>query len=245
MNDRLHPVDELSQYVDGDLPAGRAAEIAAHLAACDACARVAEELRAIAAFARALPARPPERDLWPGIEARLAAPEASPGPEAAVAGGRGAVIRRLRAPAWRRRFSFSLPQLAAAGFALVLLSAAGVWMALRAAAPVPAAGPAAAGTAGSAGDVAGFENAGYEAAVADLQQVLAENRDRLDPETVRTVEQNLAVIDAAIEQARQALVADPASQYLNGHLAQQMQRKLRVLQQAAAFATADYTVAGS
>lgn len=231
MSEKTHPLEELSQYVDSDLAPARRAAVESHLAACSECAAVVEDLRAVAAFARTLPARPPERDLWPAIEARL--PDVAP---------RGEQV--IRFPAWRRRFSFTLPQLAAAGFLLVLLSGSAAWLALRGArgpASVPVAGVTVPESAG--GD--GFTTARYEAAIQDLQTVLAENRDRLDPQTVRTVEQNLAVIDTAIEQARQALLADPSSQYLNGHLAEQMQRKLRVLQQAAGYVTADYAVAGS
>ena len=53
-------------------------------------------------------------------------------------------------------------------------------------------------------------------------RVLQQNRARLDPQTVRMVEANLEVIDAAIIQARRALAADPSNAYLNGHLAEQM-----------------------
>jgi hypothetical protein len=47
------------------------------------------------------------------------------------------------------------------------------------------------------------------------------------------LEQNLAVIDAAIAQARRAVAADSANLYLNSHLAATMRRKLELLRQAA------------
>jgi hypothetical protein len=74
----------------------------------------------------------------------------------------------------------------------------------------------------------------YAAAVADLERVLAGRRGQLDSTTVRVIEQNLQVIDRAIAQAQRALEADPASLYLNTHLAQTMRRKLDLLRQAAA-----------
>ena len=43
---------------------------------------------------------------------------------------------------------------------------------------------------------------------------------------------------AAAERARQALAADPASPYLNGHLATQLKRKLTLLRQATAVVAA-------
>ncbi len=78
----------------------------------------------------------------------------------------------------------------------------------------------------------------YDAAVAELQRILDEKRDLLDEATVRSIEENLLVIDQAIAQARRALELDPASIYLNEHLATTMQQKLEFLRQAARMAGA-------
>src|SRR6185503_9152822 len=64
----------------------------------------------------------------------------------------------------------------------------------------------------------------YDTAIEDLERILAQNRSRLSPTTVQVVEKNLALIDGAIEDARRALAADPASPYLNDHLAETMKR---------------------
>jgi hypothetical protein len=74
----------------------------------------------------------------------------------------------------------------------------------------------------------------YAAAVADLERVLAEGRGKLDPTTIKVIEQNLAAIDRAIAEAQRALDADSANLYLNTHLAETMRRKLDLLRQAAA-----------
>jgi hypothetical protein len=74
----------------------------------------------------------------------------------------------------------------------------------------------------------------YAAAVSDLERVLQQNRGRLDTNTVRVIERNLATIDSAIAQAQRALAADSANVYLNSHLAETRQRKLELLRQAAA-----------
>ena len=79
---------------------------------------------------------------------------------------------------------------------------------------------------------ASFDEARYDAAVAELQRVLYEHRAELDTATVRILEQNLALIDRATEEARRALAADPANPYLHGHLAEQMMRKIRLLKLA-------------
>ena len=78
----------------------------------------------------------------------------------------------------------------------------------------------------------------YDAAVVDLQRVLEEDRGRLDTATVRVLEQNLALIDRAIAQARSAVAADSANVYLNSHLAETMRRKIDLLRQAASLVSA-------
>jgi hypothetical protein len=80
--------------------------------------------------------------------------------------------------------------------------------------------------------VAAFDETRYDAAVAELERVLREHGSELDTTTVRILQQNLEIIDRAIEQARRALLADPANPYLNGHLAAQMKLKIRLLQRA-------------
>ena len=215
--------DRLSEYLDDELPPGERSRLEAHLRQCVACGAVLADLKRIAARASGLEDQPPDRDLWPGIAARIGA--ASPTAGVVPLGGRS-----------RRRWSFSLPQLAAASIALMAVSGGAAWLlhpagvpdatARRAApAPVPvvtvASGPRAA-------------TRGYDAAVADLERVLDAGRGRLDTTTVRVIERNLATIDSAIAQARRAVAADSANLYLNSHLAETMHRKLELLRQAAA-----------
>ena len=140
----------------------------------------------------------------------------------------------------RRRFTFSLPQLLAAGIALAVVSASGAWMihpALRGVAvqqaPVP---PSGALTITPTGGPSAAQS--YDAAVRDLEQVLVQGRGRLDTATVRVLEQNLALIDRAIAEARRAVAADSANLYLNTHLAETMRRKVDLLRQAAALVAA-------
>jgi hypothetical protein len=76
----------------------------------------------------------------------------------------------------------------------------------------------------------------YDAAVRDLQAALDAQRARLDPDTIRVIELNLALIDRAVADAQQALAADPANVYLHGHLAAARHKKLALLRRAAAIA---------
>ena len=85
---------------------------------------------------------------------------------------------------------------------------------------------------------ANFADAQFNAAVSDLENILREERDRLDPRTVLIIERNLKAIDDAINEARMALDNDPANPYLNSHLADARRRKLDLLRHATTLASA-------
>ncbi len=219
--------DRLSDYVDDELPPADRAAVEEHLRACVACGEVVADLERIVARARGLEDRAPDRDLWPAIAERIGLGRTDAEPM---------VFDRDRSSAHTRRWTFSLPQLAAAGIALMALSGGAAWLlhpSARAAvasrggtaAPTPAVAVAASPRNGTRG---------YDAAVADLERVLQEGRGRLDTTTVRVIEHNLATIDSAIAQAQHAVASDSANLYLNTHLADTMRRKLELLRQAAA-----------
>ena len=69
--------------------------------------------------------------------------------------------------------------------------------------------------------------------IATLETILTERRSELDPQTVEVLERNLAVIDAAIAEARDALAADPASQFLAQRFTRAYTSKLTLLRGAA------------
>jgi anti-sigma factor RsiW len=219
--------DRLSEYLDGDLAEAEKAALEAHAVTCTACQETLAGLRRIVVRARSLEDRPPSRDLWSGVAARIGA-GASAGPSAGASGGVS-----------RRRLSFSVPQLLAAGIALTVLSGGGAWLLHPDPARVAAVQPAAPGTVPVA-TVGSTGTAGrnYDSAVDDLERILAEGRGRLDSTTVRVLEQNLALIDRAIAQAQRAVAADSANVYLNTHLAETMRRKIDLLRQAAALVSA-------
>jgi predicted anti-sigma-YlaC factor YlaD len=220
--------DRLSEYLDGELPEWERHALESHLESCAECSLIVSDLRRVVRRARTLKNPPPATDLWPGIAARIGVgiPKAQD------------VVDLDAQRRVRRRWAFSLPQLAAAGIALMTVSGGAVWFMSGAArqsvvsAPVLSSPPD--GT--PAVSVAMKPNASqsYAAAVADLERVLADGRGKLDTTTVRIIEQNLAAIDRAIAEAQRALDADSANLYLNTHLAETMRRKLDLLRQAAA-----------
>ena len=212
-----HLGERLSAYVDGALEGAALAAAEAHLAGCAECRATAEELRRVVGLARALDDRPPERDLWSGIAARI--------------GAEGGAL--VLPPARRRRFAFSIPQLAAAGLALSIFSAGVAGTAVHFLAGPGAAGPVTSAPLDAVATHVALTASPYDAAITELEGILASRRGELDSSTVRTVEASLRVIDQAIAQARAALVRDPNNSYLNGHLRSTLDRKLDLLRRAA------------
>ncbi len=246
--------DRLSEYLDGELPADQVARLEGHLQGCVACRRVLDDLRAVVDRAGRLEERPPERDLWPGIAARMGL-AASRGAGGAEPAGRRWARRLGRAAprhgkAGERRFSFTLPQLAAAAVALMALSGAVTWLAsggLEDSARPPAVAVDAEGSeagASAEGDArltgAGAAPlSGYDRAIADMETILFEGEGILDESTLRALRESLAKVDRAIGSARAALAEDPANPYLRQHLAETMRKKATVLQQAVTLASSE------
>jgi anti-sigma factor RsiW len=215
--------DRLSGYLDGDLKGSERALLEAHLERCEDCQDTLASLRRVVMRARSLEDRPPAADLWAGVAERIGAP-----------------VRTGVLPV-RRRFTFSVPQLLAAGVALAVFSASGAWILHPVVPTVTLVQPAPPGQGEVTVSPVAAPSAArsYDAAVHDLEQVLAQGRGRLDTATVRVLEQNLTLIDRAIAEASRAVAADSANVYLNTHLAETMRRKVDLLRQAVALVAAE------
>jgi tetratricopeptide (TPR) repeat protein len=213
--------DKLSDYIDDELAPDDRAALEAHLARCGECSATLDELRAVVARAGALGPRPPEADLWPGIAPRLEST---------------ATVMPFQPRAIGRRFSFTMPQLVAAGLALMVMSGGGVWVLQHGGRATDTPSVAASETAPADANLApaALADPRYDAAIADLEQALRAGHADLDPGTIKIIEANLDAIDKAIDQSRRALAADPANVYLNNHLADSRQRKLALLRRATA-----------
>ena len=237
--------DKLSDYLDGELEPTDRTAVEAHLRECRDCSAVLNDLKRVVSRAQGLDVRPPARDLWPGVSARIDR-IASPRPSTLL----GAALSLSNG----RLISFTLPQLAAAAVVLMAVSATLAVTLLRrteppnavaqapAAAQMPSASPAATGAGTTDTPIVehvSLADAQYDAAVADLEKAVKNGRGRLDKATIDIVQHNLQIIDQAIAQARDALAADPANGYLSGHLIEARRRKLDLLRRAAALAETD------
>lgn len=206
----------LDDYLDGALRPGERRVVVAHLDDCPSCRAELDELQGLLRRLGSLADEiEPPRDLWPEIASRLAAP-------VVVAGRFGPAARRWLAVA---------ASVAAALAALLLAYSSGRQQGsagtVAAREATPLAVPAALNDTGFAGAEAEFR-----AARDRLLAALADRRDTMSPETRQIVDDNLRVIDEAIERISAALVDDPLNPRLANQLASAYRRQIELLQRA-------------
>jgi anti-sigma-K factor RskA len=198
----------LNDYLDGLLPPEEALAVEAELARDPEYRALGHSLRTVMAEAAALPkAIVPERDLWAEIDVRLNAP--------VTGGGMGASTR----------FRYAL---LAASFAVVFL--AGILFAQYQQERTPS-DPIARGVNGESSEIVLVE-AEYSQARDVLLHALDDSRDRLSPETLAVVDENLVIIGDAIAEIKTALEEDPGNQRLMRSLVAAYDQEVDLLQQA-------------
>ena len=205
--------EEISELAESREPRDESREH--HLAQCESCRATLSRVRQLLAAAHALPrdVAPPDA-VWDVVRSRVAADARTRAPRATVARW------------WHNGWLAT-----AAAIVLVLGTATFVTLASRGrSAKAKAMQVAASPPSESAVLYAVDKN--YVATIRELRATLDAQRSTLAPSTIRTVEHSLSVIDAAIAEARAALAADPANQYLVDILASRYERQVDLLQRA-------------
>ena len=136
---------------------------------------------------------------------------------------------RERVAARRGRSGWTAPPrwaLAAAAMLLIALSSGVTAVLLTSSEP----------RAMATGNISALE-AQYSAVSEDLTGALEQARSRLSPETMATIERNLRIIDAALDETRQALARDPANAALGQMVVAAWRQKVDLLRRATALGT--------
>ncbi len=241
--------DLIHDFVGDELTGDERARVARHLAECLSCRAIAESARSLREEAvlalggaesadleadTAVSEEAGVSDLWPAIEARIRAGVRTP-PEEPPQGVYGASAPAARSIPDPRPATLR----AAAVVLLVLASSVTMYVLIRSGGTAgresdPNAGiPSAASAPGALGG--GSANAiavAYAPVFAELEALVAEGRDRLQPETVARLEANLEILDGAIRDIQEALAIDPAHGGNLRSLDGMFQTKLGLLLQA-------------
>ncbi|MFN8580015.1 MAG: zf-HC2 domain-containing protein [Gemmatimonadaceae bacterium] len=214
--------DTLNNLLDGQLSPDSAQAARDHIAACEACMRSWKAVQALSSAARALPesVEPPDlawREIRTTIDSRkgLNLPGNSARQPGLVVGRR---------------------TLAAAAVLLIAATATttALWMRRPSRGPiVSAVDSGSTMSAAHVSDVAALEGE-YVSTASALRATLEQERDRLSPETIKTVEASLAVIDQAIAEAREALLRDPSNEALRDVLRNNHRQRVDFLRRATA-----------
>jgi hypothetical protein len=213
-------LDALNDLVDGALAGTRRRDVESHLQGCAACASVHADLARLRRLGASLERLQPPPALWQRVEAET-------------------TLGRATAPApWLRRSAW-MPLATAA---TLVLAVALVYV-LQQQWSRPAAEPAgAAPVATTVGEHPELQTVAselqlaerhYENAIRGLER-LANDKQVLDPEVASELQENLQVIDRAIDESRAALRAEPASEQAQVSLFEAFRTKILVLQDTVA-----------
>jgi hypothetical protein len=202
--------NHLDDYVDGGLPQQQSSVVEEHLQHCLPCRRELSELRRLLEKARELPVSiEPERDLWPGIRRQLIPPV-------------GKTSRWTRS-GWRAQSAAWF--LAAAALAILAVSLTLSTYREQAPARLTDTKPT---VTGPRAELAAWERE-LEEPTAALREMLEARRQELPAETIAAVEENLRIIDEAIQEIRLALAQNPDNRQLTFLLADRYQREMELL----------------
>ena len=227
MSHTQHPEWEtLNDFVDGSIAPTARAEVAAHVETCPICRDMAARIRDLVGDASSLPpSMDAPREAWSVIAARIDDAKV-------VALGRvpGGVSDAHASFAKRQRWI----RMAAAAVMLVAISSSVTMMVMQnvgdpvvAGTRIPASVPNTT-LAALPAEVAAVERT-YLSTVDDLVGVLNDPANKFAPGTISAVQRSLKVIDDAIAEARQALLADPASNVLREILSNSYAQKVDLL----------------
>jgi hypothetical protein len=233
----------LPDYLDHSLAADAADAAAAHVAGCDVCRQLVNDLLAIRTQAAALPSLHPSRDLWAGIDARIGGQRSGLGRQPSEWGtARPTALRRWFGPHYATRVAALAAGLVVATAGLTYLTTRSligdrrdtVHQAETASAPAGD-GPSLSGRSGQqlVSREAQTSEYLYDAQIASLHEILEQRRGQLNPKTVAVIERSLGVIDTAIAQSKAALAKDPANGFLVDQLDRDLDSKLELLRTVA------------
>lgn len=214
--------DLLNEVLDGTEPMAEHRAADQHVAGCSACRALAADLRAIRVAARRLETRQPSPQVWERLQARVAAERRGTDSSAAFESS-------LPRTAWRPWWG--------AAAALLVATTIGV-SSLTGRLTVPSTAAGQPGVDANGSDlVASVEaelqaaESHYEKAIEGLEVIARGDTGELEPQVAAVLQKNLQVIDAAIDETRAAVRAQPSSVDAQESLFGAMRDKVSLLQQ--------------
>ena len=233
----MHPDEEvLNELVDGTLGPAERTDIARHLESCAACRTIVDGLRAVGRATGSLELREPPARTWSRVERAIRLDIEA---RAVDEGAQGVQPSDLEPRTPRPVTGSRVMWLGLAAAAVIVLAAS---FTLRLAPFGSPSGPAqqvapqtAPGTEAQSVEAELRQaSAHYEKAIKGLEQIANAEQGALDPRTAATLQKNLAVIDQAITESREALHTQPNSEPAQQSLIDNFKTKIGLLQDTVA-----------
>ena len=227
----MHPTDTaINDYVDGTSDPFERNAVETHLATCEVCRQVVDDLQEIKRVTGTLELREPPVRAWGRIERAI---KLEQGNDTARSGSYAFFAKA----GWRK--PGTIPYWLAAAAVLLLATVVGLrYVPGRNQAGSDGDGVETSASASRAADAIESElrlaESHYENAIKGLEAAAKSDEDALDPRTAATLQKNLAVIDQAISESRAAMRAQPASEPAKQSLIENFKTKITLLQDTVA-----------
>ena len=227
----MHPTETaINDYVDGTSDPFERNAVETHLATCEVCRQMVDDLQEIKRVTGTLELREPPVRAWGRIERAI---KLEQGNDTARSGSYASFGK----PGWRK--PGTIPYWLAAAAVLLLATVVGLrYVPGRNQAGSDGDGVETSASASRAADAIESElrlaESHYENAIKGLEAAAKSDEDALDTRTAATLQKNLAVIDQAISESRAAMRAQPASEPAKQSLIENFKTKIALLQDTVA-----------
>lgn len=209
----------ISDYIDGLLELGEQTKVERHLADCEPCRAVRDDLLQIVHFSHQLPEHAPSTALWSRIQSEIATQQPAGAPQRARLWW-----ARLKA----RHFNLSLPQLTAAAAALTIVLSIGI-IAFRHDPAVPP-GPDGALNTPAVTLLSNAEFNELEQQISRLSESIEQKKGEWNPELRAAYERNLIYVNQSLAECRHQVRDNPADDTAQELMLNAYREKVRLLE---------------
>ncbi|HJQ69430.1 MAG TPA: zf-HC2 domain-containing protein [Blastocatellia bacterium] len=218
----------ISDYIDGTLELGEQTKMEHHLADCEDCRAVRDDLLQVVHFSKQLPMHTPSSAVWARIESDIASEQ----PRSSWGRARAAWAR-----VQNRYLRLSIPQLAAAAAALAIVVSIGVMVARQntadfasqfAASQPEQAAPVSRNLLSNPQDAEAITQ--MEHRIDQLAETLEQRKVAWTPELRRAFDRNMIHVDQTLIECRHQLSNNPADKTSQDLMLNAYREKVRLLE---------------
>ncbi len=225
MTNCQQPTETLSDYVDDLVGSGDRAALESHIAACESCSGLVDDLTRLKDTARALGPIAPPAHIWDNIQATLSSGASS----ASVP----TTTRQSRSQ-WMGLAAALVLVTAGAYFFTRMTSPGSPGLSNKDTAHVDAGNANASPTVETVEQELAKAAQHYETAIAQLEAVARQDNNALPADTAAKLQVSLAQVDKFIAESRAALDTEPQSSPARDSLFTALRTKVEILQQTVA-----------